>query len=109
MLRPRNNSYYNLPKVVNTSERRKLVDVKSAVTSRFWSCQASLRQNINLLAKGKDGKGRVLSYRKRMSVKKQLSSLLQRVGLCFSEIRRVEAELNEYDELQRLRYTRLKN
>jgi len=105
MLIPKRN---DLPRVVNTSERKILVDKKGSVTSKFWSCHLLLKKNIDRLAKGKDGKGRIFNYRKRMALRKHSFNLLQRMGLYCSDIRRVEAELNEYDELQRLKYMRIK-
>ena len=99
MLIPKTN---NLPRVVNTSERRKIFDKKSAVNSRFWSSLVRMKQMIEEFARA-----RYLPYKKRMRFRKRMQANLQQMGLDFSAARKLECELNEYDELQRVRYSKI--
>jgi hypothetical protein len=102
MLRLKNKEV-GLPKVINTSERKGLLVEKSSVNSDFWSVSLRLKQMVIRLTKEK-----YMGYAQRMHSRKVIMNLIRKLGEDFVKSRQLECEVNEYDELQRLRYLRFK-
>jgi len=105
MIFPPNNKHLKkqLPRIVNTPERKDIVLIKSMICTRFLSRSKNLLDYLDRLTENKD-----LPYKKRAKYKRKIVKLVKELGADFIEMRKAEAKLYEYDEMQRLMYFKRK-
>ena len=104
MIIPKNKSVFGkkLPRIVNTPERKDIVLVKSMICTRFISRSKNLLDYLDRLTEND------LPHRKRIKYKRKIVKLVKELGADFVEMRKAEAKLYEYDEMQRLMYFKRK-